>query len=474
MDFVDNEMTSFSSTLGQNEAHTNVRRIIQEEGINFVRLETEDMNGISRGVLMDVDHFMENIEEGFSLPFFLVGCIDFKGRIIQNPILDEKTNFSNGVLYPDLKTFRNIPWKKNTASVICDLASSSCREDLKPCSLFHTRSICKKQLVELNNLGFDLKSSLEYEFYVVNKDSLLPIDDEENYLSTFFNEKSSDLASTIMSSLKGYDIKPEKFHMECGPSMHEITIKPYFGIEGPDNAMRFRSTVKETCLKDNVHALFMTMPYQNEEYLNGQFNHSLWDINRESNLFFESPRKLSRIGKSWLAGLKAHSKALACLALPTYNCYKCFNKELDDPMLSMNSAWGYDNRTVGFRAKIMNSRASYIEYRVPGAAVNPYLVMTGLLIAGLDGIKRNLDLEEASYDGVFSQEPRSSPFFNLPRSLEEALDHLQEDSLFVEKLGKDFVLAFVTLKKNEIETMKKHSESEEELWKFQLQYYKHI
>lgn len=434
------------------------------------------MNGIPRGILVDVDHFSNNIDTGFSFPIGVIGGIDFDGKGVSNYLLDEKTNYSNGVLYPDLKTFRKIPWKADTCSVICDLASSYHKED--ECSQFHTRSICKRQLTELNDLGYDLKTALEYEFYVVDKDSLMPIDTEENYASTFFNEKSSDLACKIMTNLKEYDIKPEKFHMECATSMHEITIVPYFGIKGPDSAMRFRSTVKEICLGRDEHAMFMTNPYKYEYRSNGQMNHSLWDMNHENNVFYESTYKLSRIGKSWLAGLKAHSKALACLALPTYNCYQCFRNQDEGfdtgPMLSMNSAWGYENRTVGFRVKAMRSRTPYIEYRVPGAAVNPYLLEAGLLIAGLDGIKRGLGLNEGPYNGIITQEPTSSPYFDLPRSLGEALDDLQNDSLFVEQLGKDFVEAFVTLKKNEIETINKHSENEEELWKFQLQYYKII
>ena len=462
------------------EGIQNAQNIIHKEGIQFVRLEIEDMNGISRGVLLDVDHFLENIQEGFSFPFGGVGCIDFDGKGVHNDLLDEKINFSNGVLYPDLETFRKIPWKMNTASVICDLTHAHyVDKNVKNClSLFHTRLICKRQLASLKNLGFALKSSLEYEFYIADRKSLLPIDNEENYSSTFFNEKSSNLAIAIMSNLKKYQIDPEKFHMECAPSMHEITIKPYFGIKSADNSMRFRSTVKETCLQNNVHALFMTNPYKYEYRSNGQFNHSLWDGERNINMFFGSLRNLSPVGKNWLAGLRTHSKALACLALTTYNCYQCFRNQDEGfdtgPMLSMNSAWGYNNRTVGFRVQASNPKASYIEYRIPGAAVNPYLMMAGILIAGMDGIKRSLALEDAPFDGNISKASPSSPYFDIPRCLADAVGALQDDCLFVKELGEDFIEAFVTLKKNEIERIKKHSDNEEELWKFQLQYYKHI
>ncbi|XP_066911224.1 lengsin-like [Clytia hemisphaerica] len=456
-----------------------LRQQVTEKQIQLVRLETEDINSVSRGILLDVDYFMENIKEGFSFPLGAIGCIDFDGQPVHNYPLDESTNYSNGALYPDVSTFQNLPWKSGTASVLCHLSTTPGNLNA---SSYHTRSICKQQFEKLNRLGFDLKSAFEYEFYVVDKETLKPVDTKDNYAATLFNEKGSKISSRIMESLKKIGVCPEKFHMECAPSMFEITVKPSFGIKGADDAIRYRSTVKEICRDERVEALFMTTPFKYEYRSNGQLNHSLWNLTEKTNVFYDAanPTQLSEKGQNWLAGLKAHSKALTCLALPTYNCYQCFLNQEEGfdtgPMLSMNNAWGYDNRTVAHRVKILNESSSYIEYRVPGSAVNPYLITAGLLIAGMDGLKRNLQLTDPPYvGGIYRNEPDCSPYFDIPKTLDEALRCLQEDELFVKELGEEFIEVFVTLKKNEIqriEEMKKISASDDEiLWKLYRNYY---
>eukprot|EP00111_Clytia_hemisphaerica_P012873 TCONS_00037852-protein len=454
-----------------------ISKSITEEKIQFVRLEIEDINSISRGILLDVDYFIENIKYGFGFPLGLIGGIDFDGKIVNNSVLVEGTNFSNGALYPDLSTFQNLPWKSSTASVLCDLSTTL--GNLNAAS-YHTRSICKKQFEKLNQLGFEVKSAFEYEFCVVDRETLQLLDATDNCMATLYNEKGFSVGSRIMDSMKKIGIFPEKFHMEGGPSIYEITMKPSFGIKGIDNAMRYRSTVKEICRLEGVEALFMTQPFKNHYRSCVQLNHSLWNLTEKTNVFYDAanPGHLSEKGKNWLAGLKAHSKALTCLMMPTYNCYSYFQFPKEDyfnPMSSMDNAWGYDNRTVALRVKILNENSSYIEYRPPGCAVNPYLITSGLLIAGMDGLKRNLQLTDPPYVGGIYNEPDCSPYFDIPKTLDEALRCLQEDELFVKELGEEFIEVFVALKKNEIqriEEMKKISAGDDEiLWKLYRKYY---
>uniref|UniRef100_A0A7M5XC28 Lengsin n=1 Tax=Clytia hemisphaerica TaxID=252671 RepID=A0A7M5XC28_9CNID len=286
-----------------------ISKSIAEEKIQFVRLEVEDINSISRGVLLHVDYFMENIKEGFSFPLGPIGCVDFDGKYVSNTVLDEGTNFGNGALYPDLSTFQKLPWKSGTASVLCDLSTTL--SDLNAASI-HTRSICKQQFEKLNQLGFTMKSAFEYEFSVVDRETLQLLDATDNYAATLYNEKGFGVGSRIMDSMNKIGIFPEKFHMEFAPSVYEITMKPSFGLKGSDDAIRYRSIVKEICRDEGVEALFMTTPFINGFHSNGQLNHSLWNLTEKTNVFYDSanPGQLSEKGKSWLAGLKAHSKAL--------------------------------------------------------------------------------------------------------------------------------------------------------------------
>ncbi|RLG01928.1 MAG: glutamine synthetase, partial [Thaumarchaeota archaeon] len=75
-----------------------------------------------------------------------------------------------------------------------------------------------------------------------------------------------------------------------------------------------------------------------------------------------------------------------------------------------------------------------IEYRASDPSANPYLLLAALLVAGLDGIERNLEppksIEEDIYEsGLYRRLP------TLPPNLEKALDSFERDSLLRDVLG---------------------------------------
>jgi glutamine synthetase len=77
----------------------------------------------------------------------------------------------------------------------------------------------------------------------------------------------------------------------------------------------------------------------------------------------------SEVFRQYLAGQIACASELALFLAPTINSYKRFAAGSWAPT---TLAWGYDNRTCGFR--IVGDGASLrAETRIPGADANPYL-----------------------------------------------------------------------------------------------------
>ena len=76
------------------------------------------------------------------------------------------------------------------------------------------------------------------------------------------------------------------------------------------------------------------------------------------------------------------------------------------------------------------------EYRPPDATCNPYLAMAAMLMAGLDGVRRQIDPTAAGFgpidQNIFDWSPeRRATIKALPTSLKEALDALQADHAFL-------------------------------------------
>jgi glutamine synthetase len=92
-------------------------------------------------------------------------------------------------------------------------------------------------------------------------------------------------------------------------------------------------------------------------------------------------------------------------------------------------AWGYDNRSCGFRV-VGHGSALRAETRIPGADANPYLAFAALLAAGLQGIEEELELPPA-----FEGNAYESDVERFPSTLREAIDALEDGETARKTLG---------------------------------------
>jgi glutamine synthetase len=103
------------------------------------------------------------------------------------------------------------------------------------------------------------------------------------------------------------------------------------------------------------------------------------------------------------------------------------------------------------RVPIAKNKASStrIEYRAPDPACNPYLALSVILAAGLDGIESGLGLPEEAVENLWEldeRERRALGIDPLPGSLAEAVDELERSELVAEALG-EHVFAYVVANK---------------------------
>jgi glutamine synthetase len=90
--------------------------------------------------------------------------------------------------------------------------------------------------------------------------------------------------------------------------------------------------------------------------------------------------------------------------------------------------WGWQNRTCTVRV----ASGGRFEYRGVDSSCNPYLTVAALLVAGLDGIKRELDPGEPqsanTYD-LLQEANGKQPLERVPDSLGDALAALSKDEV---------------------------------------------
>jgi glutamine synthetase len=94
--------------------------------------------------------------------------------------------------------------------------------------------------------------------------------------------------------------------------------------------------------------------------------------------------------------------------------------------------------------------ATRLELRLGDGTANPYLAYAAALAAGLDGIRRELELPEP-VEGMIYELPDDALGETLPSTFAEALAALKNDQVIVDALGSQLVDTFETIKAAELE-----------------------
>jgi glutamine synthetase len=198
------------------------------------------------------------------------------------------------------------------------------------------------------------------------------------------------------------------------------------------------------CQRRGLLATFMCRPGVPNFFSSGWHLHqSLLTQPDGVNAFASFDAPLSDVGRSYVAGLLAHTAPMAVFAAPTVNGYKRFRPYSFAPD---RVCWAVENR--GALVRVQGSpgdASSHVEMRLGEPAANPYLYLAANIAAGLDGIRRALQPPPpVSADPYIADAPR------LPASLAEAVAALDADQFYREAFGATLVDYLVMMKRAEI------------------------
>ena len=145
-----------------------------------------------------------------------------------------------------------------------------------------------------------------------------------------------------------------------------------------------------------------------------------------------------------VGGLLEHAAALNAFLGPTVNCAKRYRKGTYAPA---SVTWGFENRSVAVRVKAGRGDHTHIENRLGSAASNPYLGFAGMLVAMLDGIRRQIEPPEPLETSAYQLDDLEL----LPATLEASLEAFEGDSVVKDAFHPEFVKAFLALKRHEVQ-----------------------
>ncbi len=256
---------------------------------------------------------------------------------------------------------------------------------------------------------------------------------------------------------------PVKYHHhENGaPGQVEIEVMGEPLVTAADNLLLSKYIIRNTAAAWDAAATFMPKPLATES---GNGMHFHVKLERDGRpLFYDESgyAGLSEQALHFIGGILEHGRALAAITNPSTNSYRRLRPGFEAPT---NLFFSAANRSAAIRipAYATEPATKTIEYRPSDATGNPYLTMAALLSAGLDGMERKLDPTTNGH-GPFDVDLHSLPAAErdhiapLPARLEEALDALRNDCVFLTSTGafpEGFVDAWIEQKAREAEEVR--------------------
>jgi glutamine synthetase len=192
--------------------------------------------------------------------------------------------------------------------------------------------------------------------------------------------------------------------------------------------------------------------------INGSGMHthqSLFSIAESKNSFADpdSAYGLSDLARSYMAGILAHARGMIAVLAPTVNSYKRLVPGYEAPTYL---TWGRTNRSALIRVPKVSPGKSIegtrVEVRCPDPSSNTYLAFAAMIAAGLDGVEQNLQLGEPVEESLFEMTAdriAEKGIRELPGTLGEALDELEDDDVIRSALGEHVYSHFAEAKRAE-------------------------
>ncbi|MGE5326578.1 MAG: type I glutamate--ammonia ligase [Deltaproteobacteria bacterium] len=455
-----------------------VMKLIKDDGIQIIDLKFVDLPGLWQ-------HFSISARE-FDEAAFSDG-VGFDGSSIRG---FQEINESDMLLLPDpttafLDPFTAVP----TLNLICDVKDPVTGELYSR----DPRHVAKKAEAYLKTSGVAERAYFgpEAEFYILDhvrfdqsyNFGYYHIDSEEGFWNSgkegengeknlgykprykegYFpvppTDSLQDIRSEMLLTLEKLGVPVEVHHHEVGTGgQTEIDLRFDTLTKMADSMLKYKYVVKNVARRHGKTVTFMPKPIFQDNGSGMHVHQSLWTNGK--NLFFKKGgyADLSPDAVHYIGGILAHAPALLAFCAPTTNSYRRLVPGYEAPI---NLMYSQRNRSACVRIPVYSrsEKAKRVEFRCPDPSSNPYLALSAMLLAGLDGIKKKIVPPDPIDKDLYDLSPKDkAKVKSTPGSLDEVLAALEKDHSFLTESGvftDDLIEGWISYKsKKEIDSIR--------------------
>jgi glutamine synthetase len=347
------------------------------------------------------------------------------------------TGFPNDLLWPDLGTFRRLPWQAD-----CGIVLAEARRRDGSVIAEAPRAILRRQAERLARLGLSAWVATELEFYVY-RDSYAEAlckghrdlaalyhrnGDNDVLVTEFLDEYLRPLRQAMAELGRG----AESTQGEGGVGQAEMNFPAGPPAATADGHVLFKHAAKALAHQMERSVTFMAKPDERQPGSGCHLHLSLRDENGSPCTAAAGAGPavagLSERARRFLAGVLQYSPELTLLHAPLVNSYRRLQPGSWAPSVA---SWGYDDRAAMVRV-VGSGPSLRMEFRLPGADANPYLTIAAVLAAGIAGLEDDIELPPARTVGA-DEAGTGGPA--VPMDLTEAIARFEESKLASHALG---------------------------------------
>jgi glutamine synthetase len=354
-------------------------------------------------------------------------------------------------LVPDLETFTVLPYAPRTGAMLVDHLGL----DGTPAPVCQ-RTFLKRAESELAERGARLEVAFENEFTLakVVDGVARPVDDTLCF-STIGLTVSQDYVDDLVGALGAQGIELEQYYAELGHGQQELSTAHGPALRAADRQLLVRETIRGVAATHELVASLAPKPWPDAAGNGCHVHFSLWDVGGSRNRFYDRDADdgLSGEARAFLAGVVEHLPGLCGLTAPSFNSYQ---RMVPRSWAGVYQCWGYDNREAAVRVastfRGLEEASTNAELKAVDTTCNPYLAVGGLIVAGLDGLDRGLELPEpldVDPAGIDELDRRRRGITRLPASQEQALDALEADDVLAASLGEPLLRSYLAVRRSE-------------------------
>ena len=399
----------------------NLEKIAKQKKIKYFLVTFVDLFGVQRAKLVPTRAIGEMQKTGAGFGGFATH-------------LDLSFSEPDMFALPDPDSLIQLPWQPDVGWLASDLVMNNKLMDQCP------RVILKNQINNLDKLNLKMMTGVECEFFILNEDGTEVADNRDDALKPCYDVaalmRRFDVLSEICDSMIKLGWNPYQNDHEDANGQFEMNWDFTDCLTTADRHVFFKFMVKSIAEKHGLRATFMPKPFT-QLTGNGCHAHvSVWDKKKKKNLFQDSSDQLglSKMGYQFIGGIMKSVDSFAAWLNPCLNSYERLNAK------TTNSGSTYSPTAVTYSG---NNRTHMIripdegrfEFRAADGAVNPYLLQSGIIAMGLDGMKNKRSPGKRLDINMYTHGHKLKRVKKLPNSLEQALKKFNNDGVVKKSIG---------------------------------------